>query len=388
MSNNRPKNIVILSTEPWGKMLLSKMHYAIELVDKGYKVFFVNPPRESQGDKLASVIETQKDGNLVIIETKTIAGSLFFRHKLFFIYKLIAGRYTRAIKKIVDGPIDEVWNFNPHTYVDLRSFHAGKTMLLIYDFYKGEHVFKAAETADAVISVSQVILDHYKDVTPPKLLLQHGLGKHFEEKALERVRKKEFNQYPAGKLKAGYVGNLLRVGMNTSVGTQIIESHPDVEFHFWGPCSLEENNVNGAGTTVAPELIAFIEFLQKRENVFLHGVMGQQELAEGLAKMDTFLFLYSPRTEMNGASNSHKLLEYLSTGKVIVSTCVSNYLGTDLLLMCGKEEEEKLPELFKEVVNNFSLYSSEEQQLKRLNFALDNTYTRQIERIQQFVQPQ
>jgi hypothetical protein len=53
--------------------------------------------------------------------------------------------------------------------------------------------------------------------------------------------------------------------------------------------------------------------------------------------------------------------------------------------MCEKEEEEKLPSLFDQVVENLALYNREEQQRRRIDFALDNTYSRQIDRIRQFI---
>jgi hypothetical protein len=395
------KTIVILSTEPWGKMLLSKMHYAIVLAEMGNKVYFVNPPVDPPAKEpatssakalpipsakaLATVIGNEVSGNLVIIDTRTIKGSLFFRHKLFFIYRRLSKRYASAIKKIVAAPIDELWCFNPHIYVDLRNFGAKKTILLIYDFYKGKHVFRSAETADGIITISRLILDHYQYTRPPKLLLQHGLGKHFADLAAARLKDQDFRIAGNGKIRIGYMGNLLRAGMNTEIATKIIRDNQDKEFHFWGPGSLHDNNVNGAGGDIPPGLLEFIEWLKQQGNVFLRGVRDQGSLSRELAEMDAFLFLYSPRKEMNAASNSHKLLEYLSTGKAIISTHVSNYADTDLLVMCGQEEEEKLPELFNKVINDLPLYNDMEKQKNRIAFALDNTYARQVERIQHFI---
>ena len=150
-------------------MLLSKMHYAIELAEKGHRVFFVNPPAEGDGP-LVSQGETLQDGKLTIIHTRMIKGALFFRHKFFPAYKLLTRRYVNGIRSIVGEAIDEVWSFNPHVYVDLRAFKAKKSILLIYDFYKGDHIFKAAESADGIVTISSVILEYYKQTTPAKLL--------------------------------------------------------------------------------------------------------------------------------------------------------------------------------------------------------------------------
>jgi hypothetical protein len=101
--------------------------------------------------------------------------------------------------------------------------------------------------------------------------------------------------------------------------------------------------------------------------------------------MDAFLFLYSPAKDLNGASNSHKLLEYLSTGKPVISTYVSNYEGTGLLEMGRREDEPLLNALFDEVTHNLALYNSPERQQQRIQFALDNTYRRQVVRIREFI---
>src|SRR5579863_5871816 len=153
MDSSKPLTIVILSTETWGKMLLSKMHFAMELVKRGHRVFFVNPPRPLPGKQLVSIGEEMEGGRLTLIHTKEVRGSLFLRHKLFFLYRRLNRRYIRAIQKLVAGKIDEVWSFNPNQYVDLTPFDAERSILLLYDFYRGDHIVRATRTADVLISV-------------------------------------------------------------------------------------------------------------------------------------------------------------------------------------------------------------------------------------------
>ena len=385
MSKDNARAIVILSTEPWGKMLVSKMHFALELVRGGNRVFFVNPPRRLGSKKLAVTGEDMEGGKLTLIHTNSVRGSLFLRHKLYFLYRLLSRRYVRAIKKLVGTKIHQVWSFNANQYVDLGPFEAEKSIVLLYDLYQGAHIFEAIDNADAFISVSQVILDHYKDTRTPKLFLQHGLGPHFAERSRERLRTEDFAIDGGTKVKVGYTGNLLRAGMNTAVAMEIIRQHPDIEFHFWGPDGIKDNNVNDADYAAPPELLSFVEFLRRQENVFLHGVVMQQELAERLFEMDAFLFIYSPRREANGASNAHKLLEYISTGKVVIATHVSSYAGTDLLVMSDSRDEERLPEIFDRTVKDLAFHNAKERQIGRIGFALDNTYARQVERVQEFI---
>jgi len=422
-NTNMQKTIVILSTEPWGKMLVSKMHFSLELAKRGYKVFFVNPPRrleekelavvaaENQADRLA---DHPADPNIVIIKINEVPGMLFIRHKLFFLFRQINRRYIKAIKKITGPDIDQVWCFNPNLFVDLRLFGARKSILMLYDLYGGKHVWRSAASADAIVTISQVILDEYQETSCPKLLVQHGLGKHFADKALERLRGLsqpdsvskvdrltpadsvlQPDQFPhpgrkenpglvgGGKRKVGYTGNLLRPGMNTALAKQIVDENREIEFHFWGPYSHTDNNVNDGSSGILPEHASLIDFLQLQQHVFLHGVISQEALAENLFKMDAFLFIYSPGKDINKASNAHKLLEYISTGKTVISTSVSNYTGTDLLVM--SDEEKDLPTLFTSVMEDLTFYNSREKQKARINFALDNTYSRQVDRVLQFI---
>ena len=72
-------------------------------------------------------------------------------------------------------------------------------------------------------------------------------------------------------------------------------------------------------------------------------------------------------------------------GKVIIATHVSSYAGTDLLEMSDPMEEQRLPEIFDAVIRDLAVYNSAERQIGRIRFALDNTYARQVERVQQFI---
>jgi glycosyltransferase involved in cell wall biosynthesis len=385
MNNGASRTIVILSTEPWGRMLVSKMHFALELVRRGNRVFFVNPPRKLPGKGLAVLGEDIEKGKLTLIHTHMVRGSLFLRHKLPFFYRILSRRYVRAIKKLAGPKIDEVWSFNANQYVDLGPFQADKSIVLMYDLYQGAHIFKAIDRSDALISISQVILDHYKDTRPPKLYLQHGLGPQFADKARHRLQAEDFGATGERKIKVGYTGNLLRPSMNTAVAREIIGKHPDIEFHFWGPDSVQDNNVNDVNDSVPRELIDFVEFLRRQKNVFLHGVVAQQELAERLFEMDAFLFIYSLKLDLNGASNAHKLLEYISTGKVVIATHVSSYAGSDLLVMGDSSEEDSFPLIFDRAIKDLAFHNAKERQIRRIGFALDNTYARQVERVQQFI---
>jgi glycosyltransferase involved in cell wall biosynthesis len=366
-------------------MLLSKMHYASELASSGNKVYFVNPPVKRPGqNKLVTVNAGIQKENLTVIDIRPVKFSLFFRHKLPFIFNKISESYIKGIRDLVHGEIDEVWCFNPHMFTSLKKFNAKVQLLLLYDLYKTRYIFKLGETVNGLITVSQLILDYYKSISVPKLLLQHGLSRYFAEIAVDRLNNNNFDRRPGEKIKVGYVGNLLREGMDITTAREIIEQHPDKEFHFWGPHTLKNNNV-AAPEPSSNDILAFVDFLRNQKNVFLRGVIEPPVLAKEINEMDCFLFLYLSHKDPNMASNSHKILEYLSTGKAVISTYVSGYHDADLLEMCGPDGSENLPVLFSDITNNLVLYNSPQKQKQRIAYALDNTYARQIERIQNFV---
>ena len=360
------------------------MHFAVQLAETGNRVYFVNPPRSNNSKTLATIHEQEIRKNIKLIDLKLIKGNLFFRYKLPFVYKIISDQYIKAIKKLVSAKIDELWCFNPHDYFNLKNFNAEKTLLLLYDFYKGKYISEVAKSADAIISVSQLILDHYKNTQPPKLLLQHGLGEYFAEIARTKLMSHNTEIKLYDKPKIGYMGNLLIKGLNRELIIKLIKQYPDNEFHFWGPYTLKGNNLT-ADTSVNDEISKFINLLTIQKNVILHGVKDHATLATEILIADLFILVYDIKNEMNKVSNSHKILEYLSTGKVIISTFVSNYSGSDLLFMTEPGRDDQFPEIFNTVINNLTTYNSIIEQRKRISFALDNTYKRQVERIENFL---
>ena len=290
-------------------MLLSKMHFAVELAAMGNQVFFVNPPAKNESRQLVYSSKDDAFPNITFVYVKSIKNALFLRHKFLWVYEWIVNKYVREIRRIINGGIDEAWCFNPQVYVSFKYFRAKKNILFLYDFYKGAHVFKAADNADFMVSPSQVILDHYKKSHTPKLLLQHGLSKNFAILAKERLMQNKFPVVQSARIKIGYTGNLCRSDMVIDAVRKIIEQHKDKEFHFWGPYSFTENNVTDRRVVISNGLKAFIDYLKQCPHVYLHGMKGQDELPKEMSAMDLFLCFYDAAKDMNASSNSHKLLE-------------------------------------------------------------------------------
>jgi hypothetical protein len=80
-------------------------------------------------------------------------------------------------------------------------------------------------------------------------------------------------------------------------------------------------------------------------------------------------------------------MEYISRGKAIISNNITTYSGEpDLVSMTrSREGNEELPRLFKTVVGDLSVCNSQALQEKRIRYARENSYSRQLDRISQHI---
>ena len=89
------------------------------------------------------------------------------------------------------------------------------------------------------------------------------------------------------------------------------------------------------------------------------------------------------RAEENIAhmANPHKILEYLSTGKVVVTHYIDQYKDrSDLIEMVRSNVD--LPSLFSKVVANVEVYNTISKVIARKLYAQENTYTNQLSKIE------
>jgi len=134
------------------------------------------------------------------------------------------------------------------------------------------------------------------------------------------------------------------------------------------------------------EIASFIEQLISKENVIMHGVVHPKELAIQFQRMDAFLICYDILEDQSKGTNYHKVMEYLSTGKVVISNNISTYQNLGLIEMNkSRIDNKELPELFIEVVSNFNIYNNDILMKKRREFALENSYSNKITEIEKII---
>ncbi len=354
------KNILLISPQIWDSRHISKHHYAKALSEYGANVFYLNPP--SYSIFIGKISYEQINENLTIVSQSLPIPQIFkFKFNSIFRYFLKI-QLNRIIKRIKS--IDFLWNFDNGTYFQeyylfedsVKIFHPvddfNQSKSLGYSYY------------DYAFSVSYEILE--KIPLKKKWFINHGLNKVKNLKVIEEFQNTKGLQC----LNACYLGNLSIRFLDTDNLMAIIKKNKNVSFHFIGDYDKKTD---------------FVLFLENTDNVILYGKKTGTELYEILAKMDVFLLCYK---KMDGyfADNSHKILEYLSTGNIIISSSLSVYKKLNLFPMSVKEDNSDYVELFEHVIKNFAELNGVVLRQKRMDFAFDNTYVKQIERIEKHLE--
>ena len=368
------KTIIIISPQKWGKMHISKHHYAIESAKKGNLVYFLNPPQKEI--KFKTEIKKTEYTNLFLVNYHYffLYYARFHWRKLFdFCFKI---KIKHILKKLPQK-IDIIWNFETNLFSNLDIFKSEITIYHPVDNISGINQKLLIKNSDFIFSLSDVIIHDLQKISDKKMFfINHGLSDYF-------ITGKKISVLKNTKKTAYFVGNILLSSLDRNITKQIISENPNISFVFVGSYNNKTNNL---GKTNETDALCFVDFLKKSDNVILKGMIHPKYIPEELQNADVLLVLIDPQKDINKGSNSHKILEYLSTGKVIVANHISTYADKPCLIeMVDEMHNDKLPALFKKVINNLDYYNSPELQKKRIEFALDNTYAKQIERIEKII---
>tara|TARA_B100000809_G_scaffold249578_1_gene281087 strand:+ start:11182 stop:12309 length:1128 start_codon:yes stop_codon:yes gene_type:complete len=362
------KTILIISPESWGQNFLSKHHYAQELSKKN-TVFFLNSIPDVS---LTQNIETSKiTGNLTVISYKKSIKGLLKLPPL-----LIDLQFRSVIKeiiKVINAPLDIVWDFDQIRFQNCKPFNASYNIFHPVDIMKqipSKIKTRKSELSDLTLYLSDEII---KDIasSKPKQFINHGINEYFFHN-----ENHEFSFIKKNKTNIGYIGNIQSKFLDWKVLKTIISKNPGINFVIIGP--YEGSNLGGDNKNKD------INFLKSQENVALTGSKPIEELINILPNFDAFLICYDTENYRKEVSNSHKLLEYCSTGKVIISNHISTYRDkTNLLEMVNNNID--LPEKFKSVISNLDSYNDKEKSDLRINFAKQNTYKNHLLEIENLI---
>ena len=370
------KTILILSPQAWGTMFLSKHHYALALAKRGNRVYFLNPPTvRSVQSSVQAITRRQVEQGLYVIDHV-----LFFPYRLKFHFMPVFHWFMRfQVKRIVKSipqSIDIVWSFDLGNLYPFKFFQNVKYKIFHpVDEPLNSAALVSAIGADIMFSVTREILLKYSHLKIKEHFMNHGLAADFLE-PLNVVKQ------PSNALRVGISGNLLLSEIDRETLLLIIEENQHAIFEFWGSYDISQSNIGGS---TDPETLRFIDQLTSKRNVILHGPVNVRTLATALHSVDVFLICYDVQRGQSKGTNSHKVMEYLSTGKVIVANNISTYaeLPGLIKMVDDRTNNRKLPGLFQNVIRNLEFHNSAELQGRRVTYASENSYVNQINRIEE-----
>lgn len=359
-------------------MKVSKHHYAIELAKRDNDVYFIEPPDKTLREHVAVYpIENER---LKLVKYNPV----FFWKRI-----LPAFLYNRLLKKQVDNIVsrvgkkpDVVLSFQPFLFENIKDFGAEKSIYFAADLSADSGAPGEIVNADICFAVSSTILAQVKQYNEHTYFINHGLNANFASIANTALQLAPAFFQGNKKMRVGYAGNLLMGAPDHKVMKQVISSNPEIEFVFWGQYDMKEGKHDALNS---PEVLDFIEFLKNAENVVLKGAVPSVILANEMQEMDMFWLCWKIGPGMWDGSNSHKILEYLSTGRPVVSHFVLTYRDSHLLFMPETTENDGYPILFKAVVREIQESKIPVIDKQRIAFALDNTYSKQIDRIEAYL---
>lgn len=344
------KNILIISPEAWGKNKLSKHHYALHLAKRGNQVFFLQT-NSRQGD-----LNSEHD-HIKIINYIPFKG----------ISKLPEILATRILKRewkrvfhMMGVEPDLIWSFDNSVLFDL-SLTSAVSVSHIVDLNQDYQFKRHAESADLCLGSTPYVLEKLKRFNPNSFFLNHGCVPRTQETTVK------------DRFIGIYIGNLNISYLDRDFVKTMVVRFPEIQFTFIG--SKHKSNLS---TSIDEESEGFIEWLDRQVNVELTGTVEQQDLDEQLKKAD-FYFLAYKTEHHKQVANPHKVMELLSTGKMVFSFPLECYKDLNFPAVFG-DFEAYLEGIAKAKKGDQPFYNPHKK--AQIDFALKHSYDEQIKRVE------
>jgi hypothetical protein len=321
--------ILIISSQDWGSMYLSKHHYSVALTELGHEVYYLEPFKAGwKWNKRSFKIKDVNIERLKVIEqTFNLPYNIKFHSNT--IYNFFIKHHINKIETNF-GSFDLIFSFDLTNSFPLEFFSKrSKKIFFAADWPLNKCGINAANKADLLVSVSQEILNQYKNFPISKQkLLSHGVADYFIIEGL-----KPFVKYD-NKIRVGLSGNFLRPDLNRIMLLEIIKFNNNIIFEFFGAIEPSSSNLGGFFDL---ETLNFIDTLKEFSNVILHGIINPKLLSSELRRMDLFLICYDINKDQSKGTNYHKISEFLVYKRPIVSNFVSSYIDNPYVFQSKDE---------------------------------------------------
>lgn len=359
--------ILIISPEPWLGHFVSKHHYARELARRGHSVLFHGPPDATGPMRMFPVVTKDTTGDLNVLHAPRVALGLRFLPSP--LRRVLEGQWLRQVESLIGKPVNVVWNFENSRFYDMR--FAG-TRLKIYHQVDLNQIFNpdiAAATADLAIAVSAPIEARIKEKSRQFLRITHGcpIRNFTEDESLNNPQglgkiDESFSAFPEN---AVLTGNLEIPYLDLELIRDLVACHPTIGFHFVGQLTPHRG---------------LHAMLGEAKNAIFWGLQSADKLPLYLNRASVLLVAYHSQDQLEQLANPHKMMEYMASGVVTVATYCEDYANKRHLLSMVDRREDFIP-TFMKVVQNIEFWNSPAKRTERQLFAAENTYERQIERI-------
>lgn len=355
------KNILLISPEPWDHIFISKHHYAVHLSKMGANVVFANPPKSKWQLKKTDY------ARLMVLDYPRFLKGL--RKYPSMISSRIMKKKFSLIEQFCEIKFDLIWSFDNSLFFDFTLLKNTFNISHIVDLDQNFELERASKTADLCLYVTTDIGNELIKHNPKSHFINHGYSSHKQTKPVQLPGKNA--------TKFVYAGNLNMRKIDWLTLFKASQTYTDVDFIFLGPL---DKTIKDRNSTVLHR-----EKMLNLDNVYTLGRVPSDELHNYYEAADAMLLCYQEVFHQDQA-NSHKMLEYLASGRPVICTWTATYsdlTNNNILLM--KKKNADFIKSIDSFLNDKTFYNSEELVLARKEIALDNTYDKQIERITRLI---
>lgn len=339
------KYILVISPEPWDHIFVSKHHYAIHLAKRGNKVFFLNPPSKAYS------LKSTNYKNLEILDYKGFWKGLNRLPK--FLRKLNVIKTFNRLERNVGLTFDIVWSFDNSVFYDFDLLP--KNMLKIshiVDILQDYNSSKASKSANVCFGVIPLIVERHRKYNRHVYLIPHAVDIHSQKEKIELP-----GQH---KKKVLYFGNLGMPDLDWELLEKALNHLCNIDFILIG------SNHHLIPISEAPNL----HYLESQPSELLINYMNAADL----------LIIFYKRKYLERYASPHKTLEYLSSGKPIVSTIQHSEHGIEELIYQTDNHVDWIKKI-KSVLE----FEESSLAMRRKEYVKKHTYDKQIDRIEKIL---
>jgi glycosyl transferase family 1 len=350
-------SVLLISPEYWQGHFVSKHHYALTLAKSGFSVFFLNPPvDELQKVEVRAVAEST---NVFEVSSPPVARALRFYPR--WLRNWLESRWLKHLEQQTGVNIDVVWLFENSRFFDMA--FAGRRLKIYHqvDLNQNFQPEIAARTADICFCTTDYIREKLLPHNSEIYKIHHGVEIPSE---LNELQNEQLGQFQSATVNVAYVGNLEMAYLDTDILAELAREFSNVTFHFVGGFKKDGRLMNAC---------------KQMKNVIWWGKVDSRLILSILEHANVLLVTYHESRYKDQAS-PHKMMEYLASGKTIVTTYTDEYKDKRHLLEMVDRTQD-FPEAFARVVENLDEYNSIEKQKTRIEYARQHSYDRQLGKI-------